>query len=186
MKLLGYARVSTKDQDLANQIEEIKKYCEYKKHSLELFTEKASASKDREEFNKMMDKIEDYDGIVVTSLDRLGRSVQQLSTIHESFKKNKKTLIIINQNIDTSTKEGRLMFNMLSTIAEFERELIRERLAAGKLYSGKYGGRKVKELPREAIIKHFEIGASYEWLANTFQVSKSTIYRRLKEWKQIK
>ena len=93
---------------------------------------------------------------------------------------------MINQNIDTSTKEGRLLFNMLSTIAEFEKELIRERLMLGKKHSGHYGGPKTKELPKAVIIKHFENGASYEWLANTFQVSKSTIFRRLKEWKLLK
>ena len=148
MRLAGYARVSTKDQDLSKQIDSIKKFCDYKNYKFDLFSEKASASRDRKEFDKMIHNIDSYDGIVVTSLDRLARSVKQLSTIHENFKKNDKVLIIIDQNIDTSTKEGRLMFNMLSTIAEFERELIRERLMAGKRYSGNYGGRKVKELPK--------------------------------------
>ena len=188
MKLAGYVRVSTKEQSYEKQISKIKEYCKYKKYDLEIFQEKRSAFKDRPMFEKMMKAVlyqKRFDGIVVTDLDRLGRSVMHLSNVGHTLQINNKALIIIGSDIDTSKKEGKLMFNMLASIAEFERDIIRERFQAGKEFTGNYGGRKVKQLPKDTILEHFKKGASYEWLANTFNVSRSTIYHRLKKWGAI-
>ncbi len=184
MNLLAYARVSTKDQNLDVQLDKIKKYCELKGHTYTLFAEKASAVKERPEFDRLMKALEDprFHGLVVTSLDRLGRSVLDLSRIADRITLTlKKELIIIDQNIDTSTKEGKLYYNILSSIAEFEREIIRDRLEAGKKFSGNYGGRKRKKLPMEAIIEHYKKGASYDYLSKMFNVSRSTLCKRFKE-----
>ena len=186
MKLIGYARVSTKDQSLDGQIEKIKKFCEYKDFEVEIFSEKVSAISERPEFDRAMEQIDSYDGIVVTSLDRLGRSVYQLSYFFKTMTDQEKKVIIIDQNIDTSTKEGRLLLNLLSSIAEFERELIRERLQAGKERSNKRDGRKRKELPKKDIIRMYENGAGYKYIGSVFGVSEGTIYRRLKEWNALK
>lgn len=187
MKLAGYVRVSTKEQDYNKQIEEIKNFCKYKGHEVEFFKEKASAVKERPEFDRMINTVfaNQYEGIIAVALDRIGRSVSQLSRVGDSLRERNKVLIITSMNLDTSTKEGKLLFNLLASIAEYERIIIRERVMAGKRYSGNYGGRKTKQLPREAIIEHFEKGASYEWLANTYGVSTTTIYRRLKEWELL-
>jgi len=184
MNLIAYARVSTKDQNLDVQLDKIKKYCEFKGHTYTLFSEKVSAVKERPEFDKVLKALEgtDYDGLVVTSLDRLGRSVLDLSRIMNHISNNlKKEVVIIDQNIDTSTKEGRLLFNLLSSIAEFEREIIRDRLQAGQRFTGRYGGRNRKKLPMEAIIEHYKNGASYDYLAKMFNTSRSTLYKRFKE-----
>jgi len=184
MKLAGYARVSTKEQNLDKQLKSIKDFCELKNHQVDIFQEKISAVKERPEFDKMIKLVltGEYDGLIATDLDRVGRSVMDLSNLAHNLKDNNKELIIINKNIDTSTTQGKLMYNIFSSFAEFERDVIRERLASGKKHSGKYGGRNRKPLPRDAIIKHFKNGASYAWLATTFAVSRATIYRRLKEW----
>jgi len=182
----GYARVSTKGQKLDVQIDKIQKFCDYKEINCRMFSEQASAVKDRPVFETLIKDIDSFEGLIVTKLDRLGRSVQQLNSIYLHLKDKNKPLIIIDQNIDTTKTEGKLMFQMLSVIAEFERDIIRDRLHSGQKFSGKYGGRHKKELPKETIIEHYKKGASYEWLSNTFNVSKNTIYRRLKEWGILK
>lgn len=184
MKLLAYARVSTREQNLDVQIDQIKKYCVFKGYEYVLFSEKVSAVKERPEFEKVLKALEDpqYDGLIVTSLDRLGRSVLDLSRIaNHIIEELHKKIIFIDQNIDTSTINGKLQFNFLSSIAEWERGTIRERLEAGKKFSGRYGGRNRKKLPMEAIIEHYKRGASYNYLAKMFNVSRSTLYKRFKE-----
>jgi DNA invertase Pin-like site-specific DNA recombinase len=188
MKLAGYCRVSTKEQNLDKQIESIKRYCEFKKIDFDIFQEKASAVKERLEFDKMMQLILEgkYDGLIATDLDRVGRSVMGLSNLIHQLKDADKTFIIINRNIDTSTTQGKLMYNIFASFAEFERDIIRERLQAGKKHTGRYGGRNRTNIPKEAMIKHYQDGASYEYIASIFKVHRSTVYRRLKEWGVIK
>lgn len=144
---IGYARVSTRDQNLELQIDALQKYgCE------KLFQEKQSAVKDRPELDKMLSILRTGDVVVVWKLDRLGRSLRHLVDLMALFKQKEVEFISLNDNIDTTTIQGRLIFNLFASFAEFERELIRERTMAGlkrAKENGKIPGRK-KGLPDAA------------------------------------
>lgn len=188
---IGYARVSTPDQSLELQIDELKKYgCE------RIFNEKISAAKSRPELDKMNQTLRSGDTVVVWKLDRLGRSLKHLVNQVNDYKENGIELIIIQDNIDTSTPQGRLMFNMFAIFAEFERELIGERTKAG-LVAARAKGAKVgrpsgfsKESKGKAfailgmLAKKDDKGVaehSVSEIMRTLKISKSSYYR-LKEW----
>ena len=155
MRVFGYARVSTKEQvksgSLNQQVEKIKNYCDSQDNELvELFTDAGvSALKERPQFEKMMETIEDgksknkeVDGIVVTKLDRFGRSVKDLVMNMETLQEEEIGFISTGDSLDTSTPNGKLLFHILSAFAEFEREIIRERMQAGR-ESAKAEGKKL-------------------------------------------
>src|SRR5262249_37811650 len=125
--LLGYARVSTKDQDTALQEEALRKA------GIELlFIEKASGAKeDRPELARMLDLAREGDTITVWRLDRLARSIRHLIEIAADLQKRGIHLRSLCDNIDTSTASGELHFHMLAALAQFERRLIQERVTAG-------------------------------------------------------
>jgi len=184
MKIAGYCRISTKKQSLEIQTEKIERWGRGYGHKIEFFKDVASALDDRPEFNKLMERIAKYDGIAVVSLDRFGRSVQQLSNYFYTLEKMGKQLIVLDQNIDTTQKEGRFLLNVLFAVAELERDIIFERMEAGKQRAKEKGvkfGRHNLKLPMNIIISHYNKGASYRWLATTYNTSITTIYRRLKE-----
>ena len=136
---IGYARVSTLDQKLELQISGLEKYgCE------RIFEEKKSAAKERPELDKMVAQLRKGDVVVVWKLDRLGRSLRHLVNLVGSFKEMGVQFVSLNDNIDTTTSQGRLMFNLFATFAEFERELISERTKAG-LANARAHGEKVVE-----------------------------------------
>jgi len=132
---VGYARVSTRDQNLDLQLEALKNSgCE------EIFSEKISAVKERPELEKMISILRKGDIVIVWKLDRLGRSLR-----HLIFREKGVEFISLNDNIDTTTIHGRLIFNIFASFAEFERELISERTKAGleaARKKGRVGGRK--------------------------------------------
>jgi len=184
MKLAGYVRVSTKKQSLEIQMAKIMGWRDACGHKVDFYRDVVSALNSRPAFDEMMSKIDEYDGVVVTALDRFGRSVQQLSNYFATLQEMKKELVVLDQNIDTSKKEGRFLLNVLFAVAELERDIIYERMEEGKrraLEKGIKFGRHKKKLPMETIIEHYKKGASYEWLASTFNTSKTTIWRRLRE-----
>lgn len=125
--LVGYARVSTRDQNHALQVESLKAAgCD------RVFMEKASgASRDRPELRAALDYIRGGDTLVVWKLDRLARSVRQLVETAEDLAKREIGLKVITQQIDTTSPGGRLVFHMFAAVAEFERELMLERTHAG-------------------------------------------------------
>lgn len=140
---IGYARVSTQDQDLGMQIAELTKHGV----SLEnIYRETVSGAKERRpEFERMMRELRPGDVVTVWKLDRLSRSLPaMLETVEEIHRRGAK-LRVITQQIDTSTASGRLFLNMLGVIAEFERDLGVERTVAGlerARSEGRVGGRK--------------------------------------------
>lgn len=182
--MIGYARVSTRDQNLEGQIEKIKKFCDYKGWGVVIFKEKVSAIVERDQFEAALNELEKpgYNGLIVTDIDRLGRSVYQLSSTFKRINGMKRELIVIDKNIDTNTKEGRLQFNILSSFAEWEREQIRDRLKAGQERTQRYGGRPRKDYPKEPIIKMYKDGAGIAYITKTWGISKGTLYKRLREW----
>jgi DNA invertase Pin-like site-specific DNA recombinase len=152
--LIGYERVSTDDQNLALQHDALQSAgCK------KIFYDKMSGVKaDRPELKQAFDFAREGDTLVVWRLDRLGRSLKDLIALIEDLEKRKIGFRSLQENIDTTTSGGKLIFHMFGALAEFERNLIRERTQAGLQAArarGKKGGRKQKLTPQE-----IEIGRS--------------------------
>src|SRR5580704_10652815 len=123
MKTLGYARVSTRDQDLSGQIEALRAA-----GAGRIYREKISgAHADRPEMGKLMRELAHGDVVLVTKLDRLGRSTRELLELIDRIGKARAFFKSLGDPLwDTSSPQGRLLSTLLAAIAEFERELIRE------------------------------------------------------------
>ena len=135
MKVAIYCRVSTGEQDADKQEDICKEYC--KRNNLDIYKvykDIISGSKDsRPEFNILLEDMRTmkFDCIMVTKLDRLGRSLQHLLSMFNEFNKRGIHFIASTQNIDTSSPSGRLQMQIMGAFAEFEREIIRERTKEG-------------------------------------------------------
>jgi DNA invertase Pin-like site-specific DNA recombinase len=184
---VGYARVSTADQDYALQVEQLEKYgCN------KIFFEKKSG-KDigRPEFKKALDYLRAGDTLVVYKIDRLARSTRDLQNIVHDLEQKGIGIVFIKEQIDFSTPAGKLMFNMLGAIAEFERDLIKERTREGRERAkaqGKHLGRKgkdSKEIKRALKLYHErdKNGMSVNDIVKATGVPRSTIYAKAKEEK---
>ena len=138
--LIGYARVSTPDQKLDLQVDDLKRA-----GCAEVFSDVASGARDaRPGLSKTLDRLQNGDTLVVWRLDRLGRSLPHLvSTVNELAARGVE-FRSVRENIDTTTAGGRLVFHMFAALAEFEKELIHERTRAGLSAArarGRVGGR---------------------------------------------
>lgn len=175
---IGYARVSTTGQDLSLQRGRLAS-CD------KIFEEKASGARGtvRPELEKALNYVRDGDVFVVTKLDRLARSVLELMQITLALQDKKCDLQVLDQELDTSTPTGRLIFHVLAVIGEFERELITERAKEGReraMAAGVKFGRKPKlskRRERELLEMLDSVVISKEDLARQFNVSRATIYR---------
>lgn len=181
MALVGYARVSSVGQSLDIQIDKLNKYgCD------KLFKEKRSGTtSDRPELTHCRSYVRSGDTLVITKLDRLARSTYHLTQIAEELKSNGVELVVIDQNINTTTPSGKLLFNMLASIAEFETEIRKERQMEGiakALDNGVKFGRKAKVTDEqiEAIREERESGLKISELMNKYSLSKASVYRFLK------
>lgn len=140
---IGYARVSTEEQNESAQIDALEQAdCE------RIYVEKCSGkSRHRPELERMIDAVREGDVIVVQRLDRLGRSLKDLIELLDGFKEQGVMFISLNEKIDTTSAVGELAFHMIGAIAQFERRLISERTKAGLEAArarGRKGGRKAK------------------------------------------
>lgn len=139
-QLIGYARVSTAGQDLALQIDALKAA-----GCTRIFEEKASGVRaERPQLAAAMDYMRPGDTLVVWKLDRLGRSLKQLVTTIEAIKRDGINFRSLTEAMDTNTTQGKMVFGIMSTLAEFERDLIRDRVNAGLSAArrqGRVGGR---------------------------------------------
>lgn len=179
--LVGYARVSTQEQDPALQLDALQNEgCE------RIFVEKASgAQRDRPELMAALTYIRQGDTLVVWKLDRLARSLKQLIETVEDLDKRQINFRSLTEAIDTSTAGGKLIFHIFSALAEFERSLIRERTYAGLLAArsrGKIGGRPrkldaAKLAAAKAMLSDPEI--TLEQVAQHLQVGIATLHRYL-------
>jgi DNA invertase Pin-like site-specific DNA recombinase len=177
--LIGYARISTRDQKPHLQRDALREAgCE------RIFEETASGAKrDRPELKAALDFMRSGDSLVIWKLDRLARSTRQLLETVEEFERRGFGLKILTQNIDTTNAGGRLIFTIFSAIAEFEREIIRERTCAGldaARLRGHKGGRpralSEKDLKQaRALLTDPEI--TVEDVARRLGVGPSTLYR---------
>lgn len=182
MTKIGYARVSTFDQNLDSQLDELKKA-----GCTKIFQEKASSVKKRPEFEKCLDYLREGDTLVVWKLDRLGRTTKKLLELIDDLKDRGINLQIITLGVDTSTAAGRLFFTMMAGLAEMERELIRERTNAGLQAArarGRMGGRKpIDEQVMARAIMMYEARMTVEDITKTLDISRSTFYKYLKTLK---
>ena len=179
----GYARVSTTDQNLSLQLDALQKAgCE------RIFQEHISGAKaDRVELGKLLELLRDGDEIVIWKLDRLGRSLQHLIDLVAQLEDRGVGLTSLNDHIDTSTPAGKLVFRIFASLAEFERELIRERTMAGLAAAksqGRVGG-KPKGLSEEAK-KQARVAESLykekypvKEIARQLKLSRTTVYKYL-------
>jgi DNA invertase Pin-like site-specific DNA recombinase len=178
---IGYARVSTQDQNLDLQLKALSDF-----GCTKIFKEKVSGkSKDRPELNNLLSQLRAGDTVVVWKLDRLGRSIKDLIHLVELFKSSDVNFVSVTDSIDTNTAMGRFTFNIFASLAQFEREIIRERTNAGLSAArakGRKGGRpsglsKEKVKIAEQIKVLFDSGRDIADIKETFKVSQATAYR---------
>lgn len=181
MALIGYARVSTKDQTVAAQLDALRKV-----ECARIFQETASgANRDRPQLAAAIDYMREGDTLVVWKLDRLARSMKQLIETVEGLEKRGIGFRSLTETIDTTTAGGKLVFHVFAGLAEFERGLIRERTRAGldaARAQGKKGGRPAKlnadDLKAaKAMLADPEINV--EEVARRLGVSSATLYRHM-------
>jgi len=176
---IGYARVSTTEQNLEHQIQQLEEYgCE------KIFKEKISgAAKDRPELQKLLEYLRKDDVLVVSKLDRLARSTKHLMEIIETLREKGASFCSLGEPwADTTSPAGKMIMTVFAGIAEFERDLIRERTSTGRELALKRGVRfgrpkKLSSEQKELILRLREEGKSVQELARTFGVNRSTIYR---------
>jgi DNA invertase Pin-like site-specific DNA recombinase len=189
-KVYGYARVSTPQQSLELQEEAIVRYCKYRDLDLmRIFSDKSTGKNtDRPAFQEMMLFLDEnmlgISVVVITKLDRIARSIRDLLVFFDWCRDHKINVVAINNNIDTTSSEGRLFLYMMGALSEFERELIEERTKEGKKRYLENGGRmgpKVKPVPIHEVRRLLSMGVPVSKIAKQFKLSRATIYNRLKE-----
>ncbi|MCY0954066.1 recombinase family protein [Streptomyces sp. H27-S2] len=178
---IGVARVSTRDQHPEAQQDALRAAgCE------KVFTDKASGKLARRpELDKALMVARDGDQLVVTRLDRLGRSLENLIELSKRLEAEGVDLVVLDQGIDTSTAAGRMFFQILGAVAEFEHALMSERTVDGLEAArarGRTGGQKPKLGPRQVQLARemYDSGdCTVQQIANEFGVTRPTIYRHL-------
>lgn len=180
MALVGYARVSSVGQSLEVQLDKLK---DCKK----IFQEKQSAAAGkRPQLEACLEYVREEDTLVVTRLDRLARSTLHLCQIADELKRKGVELRVVDQNIDTADATGRLLFNMLGAIAQFETEIRAERQLDGITKAKKKGvqfgaQRKLSNDQIEELKRKREAGVLIKTLMNDYGLSKASVYRYLKK-----
>ena len=176
MSLIGFARVSTVSQDLADQLNKLAKYgCEKifnSKHS-------AKAEANKQALDELLDYVRTGDTVVVTKIDRFGRSLSQVLSTIEHLSAKGVNLIAIDQHIDTNNNDpmSKAMVQLLGMFAEMERNFIVSRTTEGKIASGNFGGRKPKLTCQQKldIKEKLSKGVSKVKLSDEYKVSRATI-----------
>lgn len=181
---IGYGRVSTADQNLSSQ-EDALKVAGCDRVFTDTFT---GTKKNRPELTKALDILREGDTLVITRLDRLGRSAKDLLEIVSGLEERRVEFEVIEQSIDTKTPEGKLFFTIISGFAEFEREIMRSRtmdgLAAARA-RGRLGGRPAKfdAKQKAKIYKLYSDGVYVSDLMQMFDAARPTIYKVINEYK---
>ena len=178
---LGYGRVSTQDQNLEAQQDALKAAGAHK-----IFIEKITGTKaSRPELDKLREQMREGDTLVITRLDRLGRSTKDLLSISSELEEKQVELEVIEQNINTKTPEGKLFFTMIAAFSQFEHDLLvartKDGLAAARA-RGRLGGRKPKltEAQKKQIqILYAAKELTVREIASLFSITPPTVYRAL-------
>ena len=182
--LLGYARVSTKEYSLDIQLNALREYgCE------KIFTDTVSGAKAiRPGLDEMLSSAQSKDVIVIWKLDRLGRSLKHLVELVAELNERDIGLISLQDRIDTTNSQKKLILNIFASLAEFEREIIRERTNVGLTNArarGRLGGRKPglnEEAKKKARIaeSYYSEGMPVNEIAKSLSISKATLYKYLR------
>ena len=183
-----YVRCSTLDQETGLQENELREFADRRGWEYQIFTDRGqSGAKDsRPALNQLLQQLrrKKFDVVCVWALDRLARSLRQLLTISEECKALGVDLVSLKQNIDTTLPAGRLTFQVLGAVAEFEREMLRTRVVAGMAQarrSGKHVGRPARRRLGQAEMEKIRIlrsqGKSVRQLARQFGASQWMIAR---------
>ncbi|HBA89178.1 MAG TPA: integrase [Geobacter sp.] len=181
MATIGYARVSTTDQNLDAQLTQLQGVgCD------KVYQEKASGAKeDRPELAAMLDYARQGDTVVVCKLDRIARSTKHLLNIVEGLQDKGVTFRVLNIDLNTSTATGKLMLTMLGAIATFEREMMLERQLEGiaqAKQAGVYQGRKpTAKAQAKQVLELLAQGKTKQAVADTLNIGVASVYRIAKE-----
>jgi DNA invertase Pin-like site-specific DNA recombinase len=174
----GYARVSTEQQNLDRQLDLLKA------RGVEIiYNEKMTGTrKDRPELTKLLDRMTEGDTVVIESLSRLGRSTKDLIELVELFEKRGVHLVSLKESIDTSTSTGKLLFTLMSAIAQFERDVIADRTREGLKAArarGRRGGRPGTDTHklRQALKLYETRQHTVREIEELTGVKKATLYR---------
>lgn len=188
-----YVRVSTDKQDSGaeSQLRKIEEYCKYEKiKEYEVFMDKniSGAKSSRPQFDKMLKGVVEgrVDKVITYSLSRIGRSVRNLSELLEVFNGSGVTFISLSENIDTKTSTGRLVFNILASVAEFERETISERVRVG-LDNARSKGvilGKPRQRDSKKIRRLYNKGETQRYIADFLECSLGSVQAEIKEIKE--
>jgi DNA invertase Pin-like site-specific DNA recombinase len=180
MALVGYARVSSSGQSLDVQLNKLK-------HCDKIYQETQSGTnQQRSQLTACLEYVRDGDMLIVSRLDRLARSTLHLCTIADALQRKNVALQVLDQNIDTSDATGRLLFNMLAAIAEFETELRSERQIDGINKAKELGvkfGRSKRLSPQQVVELQLQRqqGVLIKILMKDFDLSKASVYRYLEK-----
>ena len=186
----GYVRVSSRSQNYELQVESIKAFCKVRDFNLvKIFGDRQSGKNmDRVEFQKMVSTLIEFknpqaiEALVVTKLDRVGRSVSDLVGFVKTLGANNIDFVTTLESIDTTNSQGRLLFHIMSALAEYERELINERTVAGLnkyLANGGKMGKPKKEIDMVEVKRLLDLGVPKTAIARKLKISMPTLYDRL-------
>ncbi|NSY33366.1 recombinase family protein [Pseudoalteromonas sp. JC28] len=179
--VFGYARVSTVDQNLDTQIEKLKQSgCQ------RIFSEKVSGKDtNRPELQMLLGQLRKGDTVIVTKIDRIARNLKDLLILVDELSEQGVNFKATDQDVDTSSSNGKMFLTMLGVFAEFERNLIRERQREGIANAkkqGKYTGRKpVDPKVKQQVIELYSNGVKPKAIIEETGLGRSTVFKIIKE-----
>lgn len=183
--IIGYARVSTTEQNLDRQLDNLKEQrCE------RIYQEKMTGTKaNRPEYQRMLDSLRAGDTLIVDSFSRLSRSTKDLLEVVEVLTQKGVNLVSLKEKLDTTTASGKLMMTMLSALSQFERDIIAERTRDGLKAArarGRLGGRPTvnEEAVKKAMRLYDADKLSIKEISEATGISTATINRRIAERKR--
>ncbi|RMD04920.1 recombinase family protein [Clostridium autoethanogenum] len=182
--ILGYARVSTTEQNLDRQLDALNKA-----GAEEIIQEKITGTKaDRPELNRLLDKLRKNDVVLVMDLTRLSRSTKDLFNLVEQIEKKGANIKSLKESwLDTTTPQGKLMFTFMAGISQFERDLISQRTREGLEAArarGRKGGRRPKldQAKKKAIYDLYsQKKTQLKDICDMFEITKPTLYKAVEE-----
>lgn len=181
MTIYGYARVSAKDQNLDTQVEQLESFgCE------KILTEKITGVAQDKQLNELVEKLTDEDSLVVTGMDRLGRSTKQLLQLIDLLEEKKVRLVILDMEVDTSKTLGKFFLTVMAAMSEMQRQTLKEKQTRGianRRKKGLHMGRKPtfgKEQMEEAVHQSQTTDKTISEICDATGVSRSSLYRELK------